>query len=163
MRPSRRRTASRKAPKWIITRTTRPSVAQLHAANLRLMLDVDLQSGKQVASKHSAPGLWELLNRMPREHQPPLDALRYWQADSPRRPKPSDDQQSARRSRENGAVLSQNSRLFQRTALNCGAVDEPSTLVPDSQFGVGQISARPAASSSFMAAGSGVSGFNGFI
>jgi hypothetical protein len=41
-------------------------------ANLRLMLDVDVQSGKQVASKHSAPGLWALLDRLPREHWPAL-------------------------------------------------------------------------------------------
>lgn len=41
-------------------------------ANLRLMLDVDVQSGKQVASKHSAPGLWALLNRIPRDHWPAL-------------------------------------------------------------------------------------------
>lgn len=41
-------------------------------ANLRLMLDVEVQSGKQVASKHSAPGLWALLNRIPREHWPAL-------------------------------------------------------------------------------------------
>lgn len=41
-------------------------------ANLRLMLDVEVQSGKQVTSKHSAPGLWALLNRIPREHWPAL-------------------------------------------------------------------------------------------
>lgn len=40
--------------------------------NLRLMLDVEVQSGKQVASKYSAPGLWALLNRIPREHWPTL-------------------------------------------------------------------------------------------
>lgn len=40
--------------------------------NLRLMLDVEVQSGKQVASKYSAPGLWVLLNRIPREHWPAL-------------------------------------------------------------------------------------------
>jgi hypothetical protein len=41
-------------------------------ANLHLMLDVEVQSGKQVASKHSAPGLWALLKRIPREHWPVL-------------------------------------------------------------------------------------------
>ncbi len=41
-------------------------------ANLCLMLDVDVQSGKQVASKHSAPGLWAMLSRIPREHWPAL-------------------------------------------------------------------------------------------
>lgn len=41
-------------------------------ANLRLILEVDVQSGKQVASKYSSPGLWELLKRLPREHWPAL-------------------------------------------------------------------------------------------
>lgn len=33
-------------------------------ANLRLILEVEVQSGKQVASKHSAPGLWDLLKQI---------------------------------------------------------------------------------------------------
>ena len=33
-------------------------------ANLRLILDVDVQSGNQHAAKHSAPGLWALLDRL---------------------------------------------------------------------------------------------------
>lgn len=41
-------------------------------ANLRLILEVEVQNGKQVASKYSAPGLWELLKRLPREHWPSL-------------------------------------------------------------------------------------------
>jgi hypothetical protein len=41
-------------------------------ANLRLILEVEVQSGKQVASKYSAPGLWELLKRLPGEHWPAL-------------------------------------------------------------------------------------------
>lgn len=41
-------------------------------ANLRLILEVEVQSGKQVASKYSAPGLRELLKRLPREHWPSL-------------------------------------------------------------------------------------------
>ena len=41
-------------------------------ANLRLILEVEVQSGKQVASKYSAPGLWELLKRLPRAHWPSL-------------------------------------------------------------------------------------------
>jgi Transposase DDE domain group 1 len=41
-------------------------------ANLRLILEVEVQSGKQVASKYSAPGLWELFKRLPREHWPAL-------------------------------------------------------------------------------------------
>lgn len=41
-------------------------------ANLRLILDVEVRGGKQVASKHSSPGLWSLLSRLPREHWPAL-------------------------------------------------------------------------------------------
>ena len=41
-------------------------------ANLRLVLEVEVQSGKQTASKHSAPGLWALLQRLPREQWPVL-------------------------------------------------------------------------------------------
>ncbi len=39
-------------------------------ANLRLILDVEVQAGNQTASKYSAPGLWELLKRIPRPHWP---------------------------------------------------------------------------------------------
>ena len=41
-------------------------------ASLRLILEVEVQSGKQTASKYSSPGLWALLNRLPREHWPTL-------------------------------------------------------------------------------------------
>jgi len=41
-------------------------------ANLRLILDVEVQSGKEVASKHSSPGLWALLNRLSRDQWPTL-------------------------------------------------------------------------------------------
>jgi hypothetical protein len=41
-------------------------------ANLRLVLEVEVQSGKRTASKYSAPGLWERLRRLPREHWPVL-------------------------------------------------------------------------------------------
>jgi hypothetical protein len=41
-------------------------------AHLRLVLEVEVQSGKQTASKHSAPGLWDLLKRIPRAHWPAL-------------------------------------------------------------------------------------------
>lgn len=34
-------------------------------ANLRLVLDVEVQAGNRSASSHSAPGLWELLERLP--------------------------------------------------------------------------------------------------
>jgi hypothetical protein len=39
-------------------------------ANLRLVLDVEVQAGNKTASKHSSPGLWELLGRIPRAHWP---------------------------------------------------------------------------------------------
>jgi hypothetical protein len=39
-------------------------------ANLRLVLDVEVQAGNQTASKYSSPGLWELLGRLPRAHWP---------------------------------------------------------------------------------------------
>ncbi|UHD15235.1 hypothetical protein [Thiocapsa bogorovii] len=37
-------------------------------AGLRLILDVEVLDGNQTASKYSAPGLWELLARLPRAH-----------------------------------------------------------------------------------------------
>ena len=33
-------------------------------ANLRLVLEVEVQAGNQHAAKHSAPGLWTLLDRL---------------------------------------------------------------------------------------------------
>jgi hypothetical protein len=39
-------------------------------ANLRLILDVEVQAGNQSASCYSAPGLWALLERIPRQHWP---------------------------------------------------------------------------------------------
>jgi hypothetical protein len=39
-------------------------------ANLRLVLDVEVQAGNQTASKYSSLGLWELLGRLPRAHWP---------------------------------------------------------------------------------------------
>ncbi|MDP1573366.1 MAG: transposase [Coxiellaceae bacterium] len=39
-------------------------------ANLRLILDVEVQAGNQSASSYSAPGLWSLLDRIPQEHRP---------------------------------------------------------------------------------------------
>jgi hypothetical protein len=39
-------------------------------ANLRLVLDVEVQAGNQHASKHSSAGLWELLERLGRESWP---------------------------------------------------------------------------------------------
>jgi hypothetical protein len=38
--------------------------------NLRLVLDVEVQAGNEHASKHSSPGLWSLLGRLPRTHWP---------------------------------------------------------------------------------------------
>ncbi len=39
-------------------------------ANLRLILDVEVQAGNQSASCYSAPGLWALLERIPKAHWP---------------------------------------------------------------------------------------------
>lgn len=39
-------------------------------ANLRLVLDVEVQPGNCTASMYSAPGLWELLDRLPRDCWP---------------------------------------------------------------------------------------------
>jgi hypothetical protein len=39
-------------------------------ANLRLILDVEVQAGNQHASKHSSPGLWALLERIGRANWP---------------------------------------------------------------------------------------------
>ena len=39
-------------------------------ANLRLILDVEVQAGNQSASSYSAPGLWSLLGRLPKTHWP---------------------------------------------------------------------------------------------
>ena len=39
-------------------------------ANLRLVLEVEVQPGNQSASKHSSPGLWELLERIGRADWP---------------------------------------------------------------------------------------------
>jgi hypothetical protein len=39
-------------------------------ANLRLILDVEVQAGNQSASCYSAPGLWGFLERIPRQHWP---------------------------------------------------------------------------------------------
>jgi len=39
---------------------------------LRLVLEVEVQDGKKGASKHSAPGLWALLERIPRQCWPAL-------------------------------------------------------------------------------------------
>lgn len=37
-------------------------------ANVRLVLEVEVQAGNQTASKYSSPGLWERLGRLPRSH-----------------------------------------------------------------------------------------------
>lgn len=39
-------------------------------ANLRLVLDVEVQSGNQMAASYSAPDLWALLDRLPRNQWP---------------------------------------------------------------------------------------------
>lgn len=39
-------------------------------ANLRLILDVEVQPGNQASAKHSAPELWSLIGRLPSNHRP---------------------------------------------------------------------------------------------
>ena len=41
-------------------------------AQTRLVLDVDVRPGDEHTSKHSAPGLWALLDRLPRDSWPAL-------------------------------------------------------------------------------------------
>ncbi|MDH3693676.1 MAG: transposase [Gammaproteobacteria bacterium] len=41
-------------------------------SNLRLVLDVEVQSGKKTAASYSAPGLWGLLESIPKAHWPTL-------------------------------------------------------------------------------------------
>jgi len=40
------------------------------AANIRLVLDVEVQAGNQTASSYAQPELWKFLDRLPREEQP---------------------------------------------------------------------------------------------
>jgi hypothetical protein len=39
-------------------------------SNIRLILDVDVHSGNKTASKYTAPGIWSLLEKIPRSHWP---------------------------------------------------------------------------------------------
>lgn len=39
-------------------------------ANLRLILDVEVQAGNEMAASYTAPSLWSLLDRLPREEWP---------------------------------------------------------------------------------------------
>jgi len=41
-------------------------------ANLRLVLDVEIQAGNKTAAKYSAPGLWDLLDRIPQAYWPKM-------------------------------------------------------------------------------------------
>ena len=73
-------------------------------ANLRLVLDVEVQAGNQSASKHSSPGLWALLERLGRENWPVfIRGDKDWgtegcSAPSAMRPAASDAERSALRS-----------------------------------------------------------------
>jgi hypothetical protein len=40
------------------------------AANIRLVLDVEVQAGNQTASSYAQPGLWKFLDRLPADKQP---------------------------------------------------------------------------------------------
>jgi hypothetical protein len=56
-----------------INRAARPTPTHTYfIANLRLVLEVEVQAGNQTASTYSSPGLWELLGRLPRPHWPAL-------------------------------------------------------------------------------------------
>lgn len=54
------------------TKPGRPSHAYhtYHIANIRMVLDVEIEDGKSVAGCYSAPRLWELLENIPRENWP---------------------------------------------------------------------------------------------
>jgi len=39
-------------------------------ANLRLVMDVEVQAGNQTAASYAQPGLWELLDKLPKQRQP---------------------------------------------------------------------------------------------
>jgi hypothetical protein len=65
-------------------------------ANLRLVLEVEIQAGNQQAAKHSAPGLWRLLDRLGPQcapwlllvalvmkNKPSVDFCDYWQRHLP--------------------------------------------------------------------------------
>ncbi|MFT5084118.1 MAG: hypothetical protein ACI9Y1_002170 [Lentisphaeria bacterium] len=59
--------AAKKLPRLIMIRG-RPSHTY-HAymiANLRLVLEVEVQAGTDTSASYSSPGLWELLDRIPR-------------------------------------------------------------------------------------------------
>lgn len=75
-------------------------------------------------------------------HQPPVDALRHWQTNTPCRTNPFDHQQSTRGGRKSGTALPQYRRLLQRIVVNCGAVDALTALVPHPEFSTGKIPSR---------------------
>jgi len=54
------------------TKPGRPSHAYhtYHIANIRMILDVEIEDGKSVAGCYSAPHLWELLKNIPTDHWP---------------------------------------------------------------------------------------------
>jgi hypothetical protein len=55
--------------------------------NLRLVLAMEVAAGNQHTSKHSSPGLWELLDRLAPEHKPANRAERI-RVDQPLRDAP---------------------------------------------------------------------------
>ena len=68
-RRSSRSTAIRKGPCLATTQEAGAAAAMSTTAytmaGLRLVLDVDVRAGNEHASKHAAPGLWALLDRIP--------------------------------------------------------------------------------------------------
>src|SRR6516165_6597250 len=66
-----------KEPSWDITRISRagpamPTIASYLMANTRLCLGVEVLSGKEHAARHALPGLWQLLDKLPRTQWPTL-------------------------------------------------------------------------------------------
>ena len=73
--PSNRFTDGRRGGGRLQPAQAGPAVHTYHAyaiAELRLILEVEVQAGNQHASKHSAPGLWALLARIDRAAWPCL-------------------------------------------------------------------------------------------
>ena len=67
--PRSNRSTGIKKERWSVTTRRsrggrRTPITAYILANLRLVLEVEVQAGNQHAAKHSAPGLWTLLDRL---------------------------------------------------------------------------------------------------
>ena len=72
MSPSKLYRDTRKGPRSATTRTSLDGLAHLPhlIANVRLILEVEVQAGNRSSSAYTAPGLWTLLDCIPRAHWP---------------------------------------------------------------------------------------------